>query len=69
MSGNPFDEGIQNYRARIVIVNGDVELRREIKCDGTSAEEAAERMERALRVVWPDAAILISTPELEGGAK
>jgi len=52
-----------------VIVNSDVELRRTIKCDGTSPEEAAERMERALRVVWPDAAISISTPELEGGAK
>ena len=69
MSGNPFDEGIQNYTSRIVIVCGDLEVRRTIKCCGTSAEEAAERMERALRVVWPDAAISIATPELEGGAK
>ncbi len=52
------------YEARMLIVSGEVEVRRTIKSPATSPEQARERMEAALRVVWPEAAIHISEPTL-----
>ena len=57
------------YEARMVLVSGTTEIRRMIKSPATSPDEARERMESALRVIWPEAAIHIEEPKLVGGSK
>ena len=51
------------YEARMVLVSGTTEIRRMIKSPATSPKQALERMESALRVIWPDAAIHIEEPK------
>ncbi len=53
----------------MVLVSGTTEIRRMIKSPATSPDEARERMESALRVIWPEAAIHIEEPKLVGGSK
>lgn len=52
------------YEARMILVSGETEIRRTIKCPARSSDEAKQIMEASLRVVWPEAAIRISAPVL-----